>query len=603
MLVFAYILKTNNIHIMSLIKYDNFLGKKERVDCPNFSELVNKSTDNFEKTGKIIKGKVVSIDEKAGIVTVDASLKSECNLKIEEFFLPNEKESLSEGQEIDLYLESLDKKEGGAILSRAKATREIAWQEIKAAYQNEQTIEGIAFSRVKGGVAVDYKGIMVFLPGSQIDVRPVRDISHIVGRKIAYNVLSIEEKSRSVIFSRKAILELERSEEKEEFLSSVSEGDILDGVVKNITNYGVFIDLGAIDGLLHVTDIAWERISHPSEVLTVGQSVKVKVIKYNQEDKRLSLGMKQLTENPWKLIKEKYAIGSVFKGQIINITSYGAFVKLENGVEGLLHVSEICWTKDSHKKHKEMTVGTEVEVSIIEVDIEKHRIALSMKQMQKNPWKEFGEKYNKGDILDGTIRNITDFGLFIGIEGFDVDGLVHISDLSWGSDGVNELKEYTKGDAIKVIYLDSDIEKHRIRFGVKQLGEDPFKDIQGKINKGDVVECNITKVREEGLEVVIFDTVKSFIKKSHLLKEKEFNVADKFSEGEKINVKVIFCDLDSGKIILSLKALEYDEQQKTADKFKSESEEDLTLGSVLGDAIELAKQESERKSSGEDSKK
>ena len=564
------------------------------VEVPDFDNAVQEelNSTSISYAKDIIPGTVKFIDKDKGFVCVDVGLKSEGLIPLSEFFHKGEKESLEVGSVIDVFLTKLDTKDGGVEISRAKAIRERSWRRLVAAKENDEVVEGIAFSRVKGGVSVDFDGVIAFLPGSQVDVRPVKDISSIVGKVVGYKVLSIEMKGKSVIVSRKAILELEKKGDRDKFLAGVNEGDIIEGVVKNITNYGAFVDLGDVDGLLHVTDIVWEKISHPSEILSVGQKVSVKVIKYDEESGRLSLGMKQLMANPWDEIKDEYQIGTVVKGKIINITTYGVFVRLNHGIEGLLHISEMSWTKDAYKKYKAMKLDQELEVVILGIDMEKHRIALSMRKMVANPWEKFAEDYKIGQVLDGVVRNVTDFGVFVGLDGVDVDGLVHVSDLAWGGDSMAEISKYNKGDPIKVVYLGSDLANQRIRFSVKQLTEDPFESHRGNIVKDAIVTCKIVGIKPDGIEVEIFDAIRSFIKKANLAKEKSEQRSERFVVGDRIDAKIVQCDDDGRKIVLSVRAQEESDHAKTLEKYGS-ANTGATIGSILGEAISNAAEKSE----------
>jgi len=563
-------------------------------DSDNFPiELQNViDSSNIFCEGRIVAGTILDIDKKNGLVVVDVGLKSEGVIPISEFFFENEIESIAIGKNVDVYIDKLDCRRGGSLVSHSKAIRERSLAQIEHAFKNDETVTGIAFSRVKGGVSVDFSGVIAFLPGSQIDIRPVKDISHIIGKKIEYKVLSIDA-NRSIIVSRKVILESARSVDRDQFLSSVHEGDIIEGVVKNITNYGAFVDLGDIDGLLHITDISWEKITHPSEVLHVGQRVMVKIVKYDRESRRLSLGMKHLINNPWMVIGDKYKIGDTILGKITNVATYGVFVQLEPGIEGLLHVSEIGWTKDTHRKHKEMQVDNEISVIITDIDIDKHRISLSLKQLTENPWDKFARNHNTGEILNGTIRNVTDFGIFVGIEGEEVDGLVHISDLSWGGNTATEMVKYKKDSPIQVIYLGADAKNQRIRFGIKQLTDDPFAQYSPLIEKDKIVTCKVVGIRQDGIEVELFDCIRSFIKKNDLARDRTDRRVNRFVLNDRIDVKVVSFNEATRKLVLSVKAHEEDELSKTIQEYGS-ADTGATIGSILGDAIHAATQKASK---------
>ncbi len=547
---------------------------------------------NLKNTSQVVTGVVAYLDKEFAFI--DVGLKSECPVPIREFFLPDEKDNLEIGSKVEVFLTKIDAKTGGTVLSRSKAIRELAWLKVINAHKNNDVVEGIAFSRVKGGLSCDIGGVIAFLPGSQIDVRPVKDVSNIMGKRVNYKVISYDEKNRSAIISRREILESEQSEDREKFLDGVQEGAVIVGIVKNITNYGAFIDLGNVDGLLHVTDITWEKISHPSEALNVGQEVKVKVIKYDRETKRLSLGMKQLDANPWEKIKDKYHVGSSAKGKISNITKYGLFVQLEDGIEGLLHLSEISWTRDGYKKFKDYEIDQELDVSIIDIDIERHRLALSIKRMHDNPWEQFSEQHNTGEIITGIIKNITDFGIFVGTEDSDIDGLVHISDLSWNNDVASQIAKYKIDDTIQVVYLGSDLENQRIRLGVKQLSDDPFEKHKDIISQDKIISCVVTEVKPDGIEVEILESIRSFIKRVNLSKDKTEQRSDRFCVGDKVDAKIITLDKNSRKLVLSIKNLEEDGYRQTLDQYGS-ADSGATLGNALGQAMQLAMEKANNK--------
>lgn len=542
-------------------------------------------TSHLAHSSQVITGVVMHLDKEFAFI--DVGLKSECPIPLREFFNAGEKESLKIGSTVEVYLSKVDAKVGGTVLSRSKAIRELAWQEVVNAHKNGATVQGIAFSRVKGGLSVDIRGVVAFLPGSQIDVRPVKDVSNIMGHLISYKVISFDEKNRSAIISRREILEAEQFGDREKFLDGVQEGAVISGVVKNITNYGAFIDLGNVDGLLHVTDITWEKISHPSEALSVGQVINVKVIKYDRDSKRLSLGMKQLTPNPWEKIKDKYQVGSSAKGKISNITKYGLFIQLDDGIEGLLHLSEISWTRDGYKKFKDYQIDQEIDVSIIDIDIERHRLALSIKRMSDNPWEKFSEQHNTGEIITGIIKNITDFGIFVGTEDSDVDGLVHLSDLTWGGDVATQIAKYKAGDSIQVVYLGTDLENQRIRLGVKQLGDDPFEKHKDVLVISKTITCKVTEVKPDGIEVEVLDSIRSFIKRTNLGKDKIEQRSDRFCVGDKIDAKIITLEKESRKLVLSIKALEEDDHREAINQYGS-ADSGASLSNVLGQALQVA---------------
>jgi small subunit ribosomal protein S1 len=566
------------------------LSDRERPLCPEIDSALKNSY--LDSQGKVISGTVQRIDYEKDLVFVDVGLKSECVVPFKEFFLPDELSSLQCGDRIEVYLSALDTRAGNVSISRAKAIREIHWAKLKKAFQNDETVQGIAFSRVKGGVSVDFGGVIAFLPGSQIDVRPVKDISNIITKPVEYKILSMDN-NQSVIVSRKMVLISERSADRDSFFSSVKEGDVLNGVVKNITNYGAFIDLGDVDGLLHITDISWEKITHPSEVLRVGQEVRVRIVRYDKENKRLSLSMKDSSGDPWLNIASKYPVGTIAKGKVTNIAPYGAFVQLEPGIEGLLHTSVMSWTvKDGNRKLKNLNVDEEIEVAVIDVNMTERRMALSMQPLMENPWEKFAQAYKVGDVLEGVIKNITDFGIFVGIEGLEVDGLIPTSYFNSSQD----MAQYNKGDTIEVVYLGSepksqrdatDAVKHktqRIRFGIKQTGGvslDKYKDM---ISEGSVVTCKVVSVKTDGIEVELFDSIKCFIKKSRLARERVEQRADKFVVGDRVDAKVLVFDPTINRLSLSIKAHEEDEYNKTVKEYGA-ADTGATIGCILGKSL------------------
>ena len=469
-------------------------------------------------------------------------------------------------------------------LSREKALREKSWAKLEKLYGKEQNVDGVIFGKVKGGFTVDLEGVVAFLPGSQVDIRPVKDISPLMGITQPFQILKMDRKQGNIVVSRRAILEESRAEARNELLSQISEGMVLEGVVKNITDYGAFIDLGSVDGLLHVTDISWGRISHPSEVLSLGQTIKVQVIKFNEETKRISLGMKQLEENPWEGIEERYPVNKKVKGRVTNITDYGAFVELESGIEGLVHVSEISWAKNNVHPRKLLSTSQEVEVMILDIDPSKHRISLGMKQCDENPWQNFGEKYPVNSIIKGTIKNIVEFGLFIGLEDDGVDGLVHVSDVTWDDNPEAVLETFQKDQVIDVKVLGIDIEKERISLGIKQLEDDPFESSIGKYKKGTTVTCEVVDVNNDGIEVDLGDDIKSFIKKSDLSRERVEQRPERFAVGDRVDAKVVSIEKSNRKVTLSIKALEIDEQKKAIAEYGS-TDSGASLGDILGAAL------------------
>ncbi len=549
----------------------------------NFADLFASYVKSGEKSeGSVVKGNVIAI-ENGDIVVIDVGLKSEGRVPLKEFSQGGKIPEISIGDEVEVYLERLENKHGEAIVSREKALREESWTRLERACEKGQHVDGVIFGRVKGGFTVDIDGAVAFLPGSQVDIRPVRDVGPLMHISQPFIILKMDRKRGNIVVSRRAILEESRVEARNELLGKISEGQVLEGVVKNITDYGAFIDMGGIDGLLHVTDISWKRINHPSEVLHVGQTIKVMVTKFDQESKRISLGIKQLEKNPWEGVASKYQPGQRFRGVVTNITDYGAFVELEKGIEGLVHVSEMSWTKKNTHPSKIISSSQEVEVVVLDIDQVKHRISLGMKQCEENPWAGFASKHPVGGTIEGTIRNITDFGLFIGLEG-DIDGLVHHSDISWSETGETAIKAFKKGDTVKAKVLAVDVEKERISLGIKQLSENAAGDTLDGINKGDVVTCVVTAVQESGIEVKINDSVTAFIKKSDLSRDRQEQRTDRFAVGDRVDAKVSGVDKMSHKVTVSIKALEAEEQKRAIEEYGS-ADSGASLGDILGAAL------------------
>src|SRR5476649_1502032 len=495
-----------------------------------FAALLDESlggSTSFE--GQVVKGTIVRIAN--DFVTIYVGLKSEGRVALREFSNGGTgAPEVKEGDIVDIFVDRMENKEGEAVLSRDKARREEAWTVLEKAFTDQERVMGTIFGRVKGGFTVDLSGAVAFLPGSQVDVRPVRDVGPLMGAAQQFAILKMDRRRGNIVVSRRAVMEETRAEDRTRLMGALSEGQVLDGVVKNITDYGAFVDLGGVDGLLHVTDIAWKRINHPSEALTIGQQVKVQVIRFNPETQRISLGMKQLMSDPWDGAGAKYPVGLKLKGRVTNITDYGAFVELEPGVEGLVHVSEMSWTKKNVHPGKIVSTSQEVEVMVLDVDMSKRRISLGLKQCMANPWESFAEQFPSGTELEGEVRNITEFGLFVGLPG-DIDGMVHLSDLSWDKAGDEAIRDFKKGDNVKVKVLDVDIDKERISLGIKQLANDPFeKEEIGELKKGSVVTCEVIEVKEAGLEVKIAGTdLNSFIKRSELARERGDQNPERFA--------------------------------------------------------------------------
>ncbi len=533
---------------------------------------------SMPKEGSVIKGKVVAIENDLAII--DAGLKTEGRVPLREF--EGAGEEIKVGDEVEVYLERIENALGEAVLSREKARREEAWERLEKQYEANEPVKGQIFGRVKGGFTVDLGGAVAFLPGSQVDIRPIRDITPLMNVEQPFRILKMDRRRGNIVVSRRAILEESREEQRAELVQNLAEGQVIEGMVKNITDYGAFVDLGGIDGLLHVTDMSWKRVNHPSDILSVGENVNVQIIKINPETMRISLGMKQLQDDPWKAVAEKYPIGSRIKGRVTNITDYGAFVELEDGVEGLVHVSEMSWTKKNVHPGKILSTSQEIEVQVLDVDPGRRRISLGLKQTMENPWDTFEEKFPSGTEVEGEIKNITEFGMFIGLDG-DVDGMVHLSDLDWNRPGEEAIKDYNKGDVVKAVVLDVDRAKERISLGIKQLEGDPLAKVEG-LKKGATVTAEVTAVQDNGIEVQIAGSdVKAFIRRSDLAKDRAEQRPERFAEGEKVDAKVTGIDRANQKVKLSIKALEMAEEKAAMEQFGSTS-----AGASLGDILKAA---------------
>jgi small subunit ribosomal protein S1 len=533
--------------------------------------------------GSVIKGTVVGIEKDVAII--DVGLKTEGRVQLREFTGPGRGNEIKVGDEVEVYLERVENALGEAVLSRDKARREESWGKLEGAFKSQEKVQGVIFNQVKGGFTVDLDGAVAFLPRSQVDIRPIRDVTPLMNNPQQFQILKMDRRRGNIVVSRRTVLEETRAEQRQELVQNLEEGQVIDGVVKNITDYGAFVDLGGIDGLLHVTDIAWRRVNHPTEVLNIGQSVKVKIIKINHETHRISLGMKQLLDDPWQGIEAKYPVGSKFTGRVTNITDYGAFVELEPGIEGLIHVSEMSWTKKNVHPGKIVSTSQEVEVQILEVDPVKRRISLGLKQTMRNPWEVFVEKYPPGSIVEGEVKNKTEFGLFLGLDG-DVDGMVHLSDLDWKRPGEQVIDEYKKGDMVKATVLDVDVEKERISLGVKQLAGDPMEEgAAGELKKGDVVTCEVTDVKEGGLDVKIVGTdLETFIRRADLARDRGDQRSERFQVGQKVDARVTQFDRKARKVQVSIKALEVAEEKEAIAQYGS-SDSGATLGDILGTAL------------------
>lgn len=562
----------------------------DREESSEFAALLSGSLNNKSKfTGQVVKGRIVGVTDDS--VIVDVGLKSEGRIPKREFSMPGQDPEIRSGDTVEVFVERMEDRDGYTVLSREKARREEVWVVLEKNCENKERVTGIIFSRVKGGFTVDLGGAVAFLPGSQVDIRPVRDVSPLMGTPQPFMILKMDRQRGNIVVSRRAVLEESREEARSELMGQLREGSIVNGVVKNITDYGAFIDLGGVDGLLHVTDISWKRVNHPSEVLTVGQNIEVQIIRYNEENQRISLGMKQLESDPWAEASQKYTSGMRTKGKITNITDYGAFVELESGVEGLVHVSEMSWTKKNVHPNKIVSQGQEVDVQVLDIDMEKRRISLGIKQTQDNPWSAFAASHQVGQDIDGEIRNITEFGLFVGLPG-DIDGMVHLSDVSWEDQSEEALKAFKKGDSVKVRVLDIDATKERVALGIKQLTENKGGATSGAsvagIAKGQVVTCTVTEVHDKGIEVQVNETLKGSIKRADLSRERSEQRPDRFAVGEKVDAKVISVDAKKGLLGLSIKQREIDEDKAAMAEFGS-TESGASLGDILGAALKDSK--------------
>ncbi|MDA0916748.1 MAG: 30S ribosomal protein S1 [Proteobacteria bacterium] len=548
----------------------------------SFSDLLDQSFQEMTSIeGSVVSGTVLSIEK--DMILIDIGLKSEGRVPIREFGNNEDEINLKAGDTVEVYIERLEDSNGQAILSREKARREESWVNLEKALEKQQRVNGVIFGKVKGGFTVDLEGATAFLPGSQVDIRPIKDLSVLMGTPQPFQILKMDRRRGNIVVSRRAVLEDSRAEARTELVANLEEGQVLQGVIKNITDYGAFVDLGGVDGLLHVTDISWKRINHPSEALQIGESVQVKVIKFNDETQRISLGIKQLTEDPWLKVFERFPIGSKMTGIVTNITDYGSFVELEDGIEGLVHVSEMSWTKKNVHPGKIVSTSEKIEVMVLEIDVQKRRISLGIKQCVDNPWEKYKSENKIGDIIEGEIRNITEFGLFVALSE-DIDGLVHLSDISWDGNGDELIKNYAKGSNVKAKILDIDIEKERISLGIKQLTEDVTSTELGNLKKGSIVTCTVSSISERGLDVNVGDNISGFIKKNDLSRERSDQKTERFGVGDKIDAMVTNIDKKLRKITLSIKAKEIEEEKKVMEEYGS-SDSGASLGDILGAAL------------------
>jgi small subunit ribosomal protein S1 len=550
----------------------------------DFSALLEESLGGRDLLeGQVVHGKVVAIEKDFAII--DVGLKTEGRVSLKEFTGEDGQQlEVKAGDNVEVFLERVENALGEAVISREKARREEAWTRLESIYERNEPVNGSIVGRVKGGFTVDLGGASAFLPGSQVDIRPVRDVGPLMGREQPFAILKMDRPRGNIVVSRRAILEEARAEQRTELVSQLQEGEVREGVVKNITDYGAFVDLGGIDGLLHVTDMSWKRVSHPSQVLAVGDTVKVQIVKINPETQRISLGMKQLQSDPWDGVEAKYPVGAKFTGRITNITDYGAFVELEAGVEGLVHVSEMSWTKKNVHPGKIVSTSQEVEVVVLDVDASKRRISLGLKQAMANPWDAFLEVHPVGSTVEGEVKNATEFGLFIGLDN-DIDGMVHLSDLDWTAPGEEAIARYTKGEMVKARVLDVDVEKERISLGIKQLAGDPLKD--DSFRKGQTVTATVTEVTSGGIEVKFGEDeapMTAFIRKSDLSRDRADQRPERFAVGDRVDAQITNIDKAARRMSLSIKALEMVEEKAAIEKFGS-SDSGASLGDILGAAL------------------
>ena len=552
-----------------------------KATMEEFEALLNESFDiDTPDEGSVVKGKVIAIE--SGQAIIDVGYKMEGRIDLKEFANPGQAPEIEVGDTVEVFLDRVENQRGEAVISREKARREEAWDRLEKAHASEERVDGAIFGRVKGGFTVDLGGAVAFLPGSQVDVRPVRDAGPLMGMAQPFIVLKMDRRRGNIVVSRRAILEESRAEQRAEIVGKLAEGDAVDGVVKNITDYGAFVDLGGVDGLLHVTDMAWSRVNHPSEVLTIGETIKVQVIKINKDTHRISLGMKQLQDDPWGDVAGRFPLESLHTGRVTNITDYGAFVELEPGVEGLVHVSEMSWTKKNVHPGKIVSTSQEVEVMVLEIETDKRRVSLGLKQTQGNPWEGFAKNFPEGAEVEGEVKNITEFGLFIGLEG-EIDGMVHLSDLAWDQSGEEALANYKKGDIVKAVVIDVDAEKERISLSVKNLGQDPFTEAVSGVKRGAVVTVEVTSIEEGGIEVE-YDGMKAFIRRSDLSRDRAEQRPERFSVGNKLDARVTSIDAKTRKLGLSIKAREIAEEKEAVEQYGS-SDSGASLGDILGAAL------------------
>ncbi|MBB5073845.1 small subunit ribosomal protein S1 [Bartonella callosciuri] len=552
--------------------------------------LMESFQTNDLNEGSVVKGRVIAIEKDMAII--DAGLKVEGRIPLKEFGAKGKDGSLQVGDEVDVYIERIENAMGEAVLSREKARREESWIRLEEKFNAGERVEGVIFSQVKGGFTVDLDGAVAFLPRSQVDIRPIRDVSPLMHNSQSFEILKMDRRRGNIVVSRRTVLEESRAEQRSEIVQNLEENQIVEGVVKNITDYGAFVDLGGVDGLLHVTDMAWRRVNHPSEVLTIGQMIKVQIIRINQDTHRISLGMKQLESDPWESISARYPVGKKITGTVTNITDYGGFVEIEPGIEGLIHVSEMSWTKKNIHPGKLLSTSQEVEVVVLEIDPSKRRISLGLKQTFENPWVAFANKFPVNSQIEGEVKNKTEFGLFIGLEG-DVDGMVHLSDLDWNRPGEQVIDAYNKGDIVKVVVLDVDVEKERISLGIKQLSSDKVGEAAaaGELRKGAVVTCEVIAVNDNDIDVKLIDhNLETTIRRAELARDRDEQRPERFSIGQRVDARITAFDKKTRKLSVSIKALEIAEEKEAVAQYGS-TDSGASLGDILGAVLKKQEQE------------
>jgi small subunit ribosomal protein S1 len=570
---------------------EEILGSNDKNQDSDFAKLFKQEADGDEiKVGDVVQGSVVEVQ--SDYVLVDINYKSEGMIPISEFRIIEGQRELEPGQEVQVYVEKIENENGMVVLSKDKADMLNAWNDISKAAENEEEIEGVVIAKVKGGLSVDI-GVKAFLPGSQIDLRPIKDLDQFVGKKFKFKVIKFNKKRGNIVLSRRALLEEQREEMRSETLNTMEEGNVVKGTVKNITDYGAFIDLGGVDGLLHITDMSWGRLKNPSELIEAGQELELKVLKYDTEKERVSLGLKQLTEDPWNTVKENYPVDTKLNGKVVSLADYGVFVEIADGVEGLIHVNEMSWTKKIKHPSQMVKVGDEVEVKVLEIDTENRRISLSLKALEENPWVELKDSYEPGTIIEGEVKSLTDFGAFVGVAD-GIDGLVHISDFSW-TKRVNHPSEIVKvGDKVRAVVLGVDIENERFSLGIKQLDADPWTQVEDKYPIGTQVETKVTKVADFGVFVEIEENIEGLIHISELDTKRVENIEDVVKPGEMIKAEIISIDQDARKIGLSAKLVQLRDQKANVDDYvkKATATSKTTMGDIFGDALKDMKSDS-----------